>query len=195
MATVDVAFHRCFISLGTRPREAGAGHVQGRGQGERAGPAGPAGPGMAAAAAAGTLDPGRLSLYFCGSIRGGREDRELYVRIVSRLRRFGVVLTEHVAAAEVDESGEGGGACGAGGRVQAGPSAREELRWGAQTACIRPGTLRPGFSYYLDLWVFRGELFGLLPAFIGAGWEEAALASSLPPSTELSFDIGGISPP
>uniref|UniRef100_E1BM28 2'-deoxynucleoside 5'-phosphate N-hydrolase 1 n=1 Tax=Bos taurus TaxID=9913 RepID=E1BM28_BOVIN len=61
---------------------------------------------MAAAAAAGTVDPGRLSLYFCGSIRGGREDRELYVRIVSRLRRFGVVLTEHVAAAEVDESGE-----------------------------------------------------------------------------------------
>ncbi|XP_065769422.1 5-hydroxymethyl-dUMP N-hydrolase [Muntiacus reevesi] len=62
-----------------------------------------------AAAAAGTLDrgePGSLSLYFCGSIRGGREDRELYVRIVSRLRRFGVVLTEHVAAAEVDESGE-----------------------------------------------------------------------------------------
>ncbi|XP_055261932.1 2'-deoxynucleoside 5'-phosphate N-hydrolase 1-like [Moschus berezovskii] len=63
----------------------------------------------AAAAAAGTLErgePGRLSLYFCGSIRGGREDRELYVRIVSRLRRFGVVLTEHVAAAELDESGE-----------------------------------------------------------------------------------------
>lgn len=28
------------------------------------------------------------------------------MRIVSRLRRFGVVLTEHVAAAEVDESGE-----------------------------------------------------------------------------------------
>ena len=123
MGTVDVSFHRCFISLGTRPREAGAGHVQGRGQGERAGPAGPgmaAGAGMAAAAAAGTLDPGRLSLYFCGSIRGGREDRELYVRIVSRLRRFGVVLTEHVAAAEVDESGEGGGARGAGGREGAG---------------------------------------------------------------------------
>ncbi|XP_070312506.1 5-hydroxymethyl-dUMP N-hydrolase [Odocoileus virginianus] len=61
------------------------------------------------AAAAGTLErgePGSLSLYFCGSIRGGREDRELYVRIVSRLRRFGVVLTEHVAAAELDESGE-----------------------------------------------------------------------------------------
>ncbi|XP_031820675.1 2'-deoxynucleoside 5'-phosphate N-hydrolase 1 isoform X2 [Sarcophilus harrisii] len=45
--------------------------------------------------------PGRLSLYFCGSIRGERQDRALYGRIVSRLRRFGVVLTEHVAAAEL----------------------------------------------------------------------------------------------
>lgn len=81
----------------------------------------------------------------------------------------------------------------AAGRVQAGPSAREELRGGSDRV-RRPGTPRPGFSYYLDLWVFRGELLGLLPAFVGAGGEEAALASSLPPSTELSFDIGGISP-
>ncbi|KAB0337396.1 hypothetical protein FD755_025621 [Muntiacus reevesi] len=88
-----------------------------------------------AAAAAGTLDrgePGSLSLYFCGSIRGGREDRELYVRIVSRLRRFGVVLTEHVAAAEVDESG---------------PSA-QELRWGAETACVVPD---PGWFSTLEM--------------------------------------------
>ncbi|XP_058288385.1 2'-deoxynucleoside 5'-phosphate N-hydrolase 1 isoform X2 [Hylobates moloch] len=46
-------------------------------------------------------EPGRPTLYFCGSIRGGREDRTLYERIVSRLRRFGTVLTEHVAAAEL----------------------------------------------------------------------------------------------
>ena len=68
---------------------------------------GPASAGMAAAA--GILvrgEPGLLSLYFCGSIRGGREDRELYVLIVSRLRSFGVVLTEHVAAAELDKSRE-----------------------------------------------------------------------------------------
>ena len=61
------------------------------------------------AAAAGILErgePDRRSLCFCGSIRGGREDRELYVRVVSRLRSFGVVLTEHVAAAELDENGE-----------------------------------------------------------------------------------------
>nr|XP_019593958.1 PREDICTED: 2'-deoxynucleoside 5'-phosphate N-hydrolase 1 [Rhinolophus sinicus] len=51
-------------------------------------------------------EPGRRALYFCGSIRGGRADRELYQRIVSRLRRFGAVLTEHVAAAELGERGE-----------------------------------------------------------------------------------------
>nr|XP_003404225.1 2'-deoxynucleoside 5'-phosphate N-hydrolase 1 [Loxodonta africana] len=51
-------------------------------------------------------EPDRRALYFCGSIRGGREDRALYERIVSRLRRFGVVLTEHVTAAELDARGE-----------------------------------------------------------------------------------------
>ncbi|CAD7677855.1 unnamed protein product [Nyctereutes procyonoides] len=73
---------------------------------------------MAAAAAAGARErgeqgqpgrpgqPGRRALYFCGSIRGGREDRALYGRIVSRLRRFGAVLTEHVAAAELGARGE-----------------------------------------------------------------------------------------
>uniref|UniRef100_A0A250YB96 2'-deoxynucleoside 5'-phosphate N-hydrolase 1 n=1 Tax=Castor canadensis TaxID=51338 RepID=A0A250YB96_CASCN len=50
--------------------------------------------------------PGRRALYFCGSIRGGREDQALYARIVSRLRRFGAVLTEHGAAAELGERGE-----------------------------------------------------------------------------------------
>ncbi|XP_025238405.1 2'-deoxynucleoside 5'-phosphate N-hydrolase 1 [Theropithecus gelada] len=51
-------------------------------------------------------ESGRPALYFCGSIRGGREDRTLYERIVSRLRRFGTVLTEHVAAAELGARGE-----------------------------------------------------------------------------------------
>ncbi|KAK2113745.1 2'-deoxynucleoside 5'-phosphate N-hydrolase 1 [Saguinus oedipus] len=50
-------------------------------------------------------EPGRPALYFCGSIRGGREDRALYERIVTRLRRFGTVLTEHVAAAELGQRG------------------------------------------------------------------------------------------
>ncbi|XP_078012899.1 5-hydroxymethyl-dUMP N-hydrolase-like [Phascolarctos cinereus] len=51
-------------------------------------------------------ESGRRGLYFCGSIRGGRQDRALYGRIVSRLRRFGTVLTEHVAAAELGARGE-----------------------------------------------------------------------------------------
>ncbi|KAM5325784.1 5-hydroxymethyl-dUMP N-hydrolase [Glossophaga mutica] len=51
-------------------------------------------------------DTCRRALYFCGSIRGGREDRALYQRIVSRLRRFGTVLTEHVAFAELGAQGE-----------------------------------------------------------------------------------------
>lgn len=51
-------------------------------------------------------EPGRRALYFCGSIRGGRDDRALYQRIVSRLRRFGVVLTEHVAFGELGAHGE-----------------------------------------------------------------------------------------
>ncbi|XP_006860659.1 PREDICTED: 2'-deoxynucleoside 5'-phosphate N-hydrolase 1 [Chrysochloris asiatica] len=67
---------------------------------------------MAAAAAATARErgepgePGHRALYFCGSIRGGREDLALYGRIVSRLRRFGTVLTEHVAAAELGARGE-----------------------------------------------------------------------------------------
>lgn len=44
--------------------------------------------------------------FFCGSIRGGREDQALYARIVSRLRRYGKVLTEHVADAELEPPGE-----------------------------------------------------------------------------------------
>ncbi|XP_008827307.1 2'-deoxynucleoside 5'-phosphate N-hydrolase 1 [Nannospalax galili] len=46
------------------------------------------------------------AVYFCGSIRGGREDQALYARIVSRLLRYGTVLTEHVAAAGLDPRGE-----------------------------------------------------------------------------------------
>ncbi|KAG8542883.1 hypothetical protein GDO81_025863 [Engystomops pustulosus] len=47
-----------------------------------------------------------LSLYFCGSIRGGREDRALYERIIGLLQRYGTVLTEHIARPEITEAGE-----------------------------------------------------------------------------------------
>lgn len=58
------------------------------------------------AAMAAAVEQGGCSVYFCGSIRGGREDQALYALIVSRLRRHGKVLTEHVTAAELDSRGE-----------------------------------------------------------------------------------------
>nr|XP_033794494.1 2'-deoxynucleoside 5'-phosphate N-hydrolase 1 isoform X1 [Geotrypetes seraphini] len=47
-----------------------------------------------------------MRIYFCGSIRGGRADRARYERVILLLRRYGNVLTEHVAAPEVTEHGE-----------------------------------------------------------------------------------------
>lgn len=41
---------------------------------------------------------GPVRIYFAASIRGGREDAELYMRLVAALARRGEVLTEHVAA-------------------------------------------------------------------------------------------------
>ena len=41
-------------------------------------------------------------IYFCGSIRGGRADAELYGRLISRMRDRGFpVLTEHVGSPDV----------------------------------------------------------------------------------------------
>ncbi|CAH1263113.1 DNPH1 [Branchiostoma lanceolatum] len=37
-----------------------------------------------------------MKIYFCGSIRGGRCDAELYGRIIEQLQAYGPVLTEHV---------------------------------------------------------------------------------------------------
>lgn len=48
----------------------------------------------------------RMQIYFCGSIRGGRSDQQLYMRIVDALNRYGSVLTEHVASAALSDSGE-----------------------------------------------------------------------------------------
>ena len=42
------------------------------------------------------MDSRFLKIYFCGSIRGGRRDQELYEEIICFLQEFGSVLTEHV---------------------------------------------------------------------------------------------------
>ena len=40
---------------------------------------------------------GKRLIYFCGSIRGGRDDAALYRRIIDQLKQYGDVLTEHIA--------------------------------------------------------------------------------------------------
>lgn len=47
-----------------------------------------------------------MKIYFAGSIRGGREDKELYKEIVQLLSRHGTVLTEHIADKNLTEIGE-----------------------------------------------------------------------------------------
>jgi len=44
-----------------------------------------------------------MELYFCGSIRGGRDDADLYAELIEELSTHGTVLTEHVGAAEPEE--------------------------------------------------------------------------------------------
>ena len=46
---------------------------------------------------------GNRKIYFAGSIRGGRQDADLYLRIVEQLKAYGTVLTEHVASPTVDQ--------------------------------------------------------------------------------------------
>lgn len=46
-----------------------------------------------------------LRIYFCGSIRGGRGDVQLYHDLIEYLKSFGKVLSEHIGRLDlVDES-------------------------------------------------------------------------------------------
>jgi len=47
-----------------------------------------------------------MKIYFAGSIRGGREDKETYSQIITHLQKYGEVLTEHVGNIDLTESGE-----------------------------------------------------------------------------------------
>ena len=51
------------------------------------------------------------AIYFCGSIRAGRQDVDLYSRIVEKLKVYGEVLTPFVADKSITVTGsehEGG---------------------------------------------------------------------------------------
>ena len=47
-----------------------------------------------------------MKIYFAGSIRGGRDDALIYSQIISLLKNFGDVLTEHIADNSLSPRGE-----------------------------------------------------------------------------------------
>ena len=54
----------------------------------------------------GNEPPIRRRIYFAGAIRGGRGDAPLYAEIVSVLRQYGEVLTEHIGDVALTSAGE-----------------------------------------------------------------------------------------
>lgn len=47
-------------------------------------------------------------VYFAGSIRGGRENAEVFKKIIDKLNEKYNVLTEHIGAKSIDDMGEQG---------------------------------------------------------------------------------------
>lgn len=42
-----------------------------------------------------------MKIYFSGSIRGGRQDAELYNQLINEIKNYGDVLTEHVGSSQI----------------------------------------------------------------------------------------------
>lgn len=47
-----------------------------------------------------------MKIYFAGSIRGGRDDKDFYLEIISLLQNYGQVLTEHIGDPNLTIDGE-----------------------------------------------------------------------------------------
>jgi nucleoside 2-deoxyribosyltransferase len=47
-----------------------------------------------------------MKIYFAGSIKGGREDTDTYLKLINYLKKYGDVLTEHVGDKSINEAGE-----------------------------------------------------------------------------------------
>lgn len=50
-----------------------------------------------------------MKIYFSGSIRGGREDVEIYSNLIEYLKKYGEVLTAHVGDKNIKVDGEENG--------------------------------------------------------------------------------------
>ena len=51
------------------------------------------------------MEKERNKFYFAASIRGGRDDVELYRELIHYLQTFGTVLTEHIGLESLKSSG------------------------------------------------------------------------------------------
>jgi|TARA_B100002003_G_C14091951_1_gene525186 nucleoside 2-deoxyribosyltransferase len=49
-----------------------------------------------------------MKIYFAGSIRGGRDDVDLYIGIINYLKQYGDVLSEHIGDKNLKILGEDG---------------------------------------------------------------------------------------
>jgi len=47
-----------------------------------------------------------MKIYFAGAIRGGREDAQLYEKLIAYLKEKGQVLTEHIGSTDLSWEGE-----------------------------------------------------------------------------------------
>ena len=47
-----------------------------------------------------------MKIYFAGAIRGGREDAQLYEKLIAYLKEKGQVLTEHIGNTDLSWGGE-----------------------------------------------------------------------------------------
>jgi 2'-deoxynucleoside 5'-phosphate N-hydrolase len=45
-----------------------------------------------------------MKIYFSGSIRGGRQDAQLYRQLIAELQKYGTVLTEHIGHDTISHS-------------------------------------------------------------------------------------------
>jgi nucleoside 2-deoxyribosyltransferase len=47
-----------------------------------------------------------MKIYFAGSIRGGRDDKNRYLKIIKYLQKYGTVLTEHIGDKKISDKGD-----------------------------------------------------------------------------------------
>ncbi|MGM3175181.1 nucleoside 2-deoxyribosyltransferase [Dickeya lacustris] len=47
-----------------------------------------------------------LIIYFAGSIRAGRDDVPIYAKLIDKLKKYGVVITEHVGDYKLSVNGQ-----------------------------------------------------------------------------------------